>query len=572
MKPFVFKIGGEAGFGIMSAGLTFSKVATRSGYSVFNYAEYPSLIRGGHNVMQITFNAAPVRAPYQHTDFLVALNQETINRHAKEIPRGGGVLYDSDKNLNLDKLPSSTEQFPLPLNQIAREVGGSVLMRNTVALGASVALLGGDLKILKQLINDEFSKKSKALVEQNHQTAEAGYQAALQKYKKSVRPVLAPLPKRPPKIVLTGNDAVAFGAIAAGLQFASVYPMTPTSNILTILAAHQEEFGYIYKQPEDEISAINMAIGASFAGARAMTATAGGGFCLMVEGYGLAGMTETPIVIIEGMRPGPATGLPTWSEQGDLQFVLRAHQSDFPRIVLAPGDISECFDFTRQAFNLAEKYQTPVVVMIDKHLCESFASLSPFDYKKFKINRGKLILKKQDNFERYKITADGVSPRSFPGLGNDVVANSDEHDTRGYSSETMENRNNQMNKRMRKLATCAKVDMPRPRLYGPAEAPLTIVSWGSNQGAILEALADLADVNFLQLTWMNPFPAAAVARILGSARQVLNIECNYSGQMRGWIREQTGIRIKNNFLKYDGRPVYPEEVEREAKRVLKKSL
>ncbi|MDO8626405.1 MAG: 2-oxoacid:acceptor oxidoreductase subunit alpha [Candidatus Magasanikbacteria bacterium] len=570
MRPFVFKIGGEAGFGIMSAGLTFSKIATRSGYSVFNYSEYPSLIRGGHNLMQVTISKAVARAPYQHTDFLVALNQETIDRHQSELAPASGIVFDSDKNLDLKGLRSGINKFSLPLNQIAREVGGSLLMRNTVALGASVALLGGDLAILKQLISEEFAKKSEQIVAENHKTAEAGYKAALTKYKKFVRPVLKPLSKVKPQIVLTGNDAVALGAIAAGMQFASIYPMTPTSNILAILAAYQEEFGYIYKQPEDEISAINMAIGAAYAGARAMTATAGGGFCLMTEGYGLSGITETPLVIIEGMRPGPATGLPTWTEQGDLQFVLRAHQSDFPRIVLAPGDIQECFEMTRQAFNLAEKYQTPVVVMIDKHLCEGFTSLAPFIGKDFQIERGKLVLKKQANYERYALARDGISLRSIPGLGNNVIANSDEHDTRGYSNEEIENRNSQMEKRMQKLVTCAREDMPAPKFYGHKDAAITIVSWGSNKGAILEALPNLKDVNFLQLDWLNPFPAQAVAKILGRARQILNIECNYSGQMRGWIAEQTGIKINHSFLKYDGRPMYPEEVVREVKKVLKR--
>lgn len=569
-KPLVVKLGGEAGFGIMSVGLSFSKIATRSGYHVYTYAEYPSLIRGGHNVIQMTISEEPVRAPYLHTDFLIALNQETLERHGGEIVAGGGVVYDNAQKLDLNILPKKVNKFGLPLNELARTIGGSVLMRNTVAMGATMALLGADIAILNELIAEEFAKKGPEVIAKNHKTAQAGYDAALKNYGSFVRAAMPPLKKRPAKMVLTGNDAVALGAIAAGVQFAAIYPMTPTSAILAILAAHQEDFNYVYKQPEDEISAINMAIGASYAGARSMTATAGGGFSLMVEGYGLAGITETPLVIIEGMRPGPATGLPTWTEQGDLQFVLRAHQSDFPRIVLTPGDAQECFDMTMQAFNLAEIYQTPVVVMIDKMLCESFESLEPFTYTSYAVDRGKMVGKFQKNYERYAYAADGISPRSVPGVGNHLIANSDEHDTRGFSDEEIKTRVAMMDKRMRKLDVCKKNHMAAPVLHGPKNAALTIVSWGSNKGAILEALKELPNVNFLQLGWVNPFPAAAVEKILSKAKKLLNIECNFSGQMNNWIREQTGLKIKNNFYKYDGRPVYPEEVVREVKKLLKK--
>lgn len=569
MRPFVFKIGGEAGFGIMSSGLTFSKVVTRSGYYVYNYAEYPSLIRGGHNVMDVVIGKDKVRAPYLHTNFLVALNEETFDLHQNSLAPQAGVLYESEGTWQPKNINKNVDLFGMPLNRLARESGGVVLMRNTVALGASVALLGGSEELLVELIKQEFSRKKQDIIDKNLAAVKIGYEEAKKMFGKKIKAILTIRKKREDQMVLTGNDAVALGAIAGGLQFASIYPMTPTSNILAILAAHQEEFNYIYKQPEDEISAINMALGASFAGARTLTATAGGGFCLMVEGFGLAGITETPIVIVEGMRPGPATGLPTWTEQGDLHFVLNAHQSDFPRLVVAPGDIEEAFYITQQAMNLAEVYQTPVVIMIDKMLCESFEGLPAFDYKKFKINRGKLVLTKQENFDRYKITSDGISPRSVPGVGNHYVNNSDEHNEHGYSNEEADNRIKQMEKRMRKLETFIKKENIDPELHGPKNAKLTIVSWGSNKGAILEAMKELNldkkgkqvnNVNFLQIKWLNPFPAKQVEKVLKSAKNVLNIECNYSGQLLRLIREKTGINIKNNFLKYDGRPVFPEEI------------
>ena len=266
----------------------------------------------------------------------------------------------------------------------------------------------------------------------NKKAANLGYEYAKSEYSKNIKKVLVKKENPEKKMMLNGCEAVGLGAIAGGLQFAAIYPMSPISNILHVLAKYQEKYGYIYKQPEDEISAINMAIGAAYAGARSLTSTSGGGFCLMSEGYGLAGMTETPIVIVEGMRPGPATGLPTWSGQGDLQFVLHAHQGDFPRIVLAAGDIKESFYLTMKALNLAEKYQTPVVVLIDKNICDGDQSYPVFDISDYKLDRGKLTREKNDNFKRYEISDDGISVRSIPGVGNYFIANSDEHDEEGF--------------------------------------------------------------------------------------------------------------------------------------------
>lgn len=337
--------------------------------------------------------------------------------------------------------------------------------------------------------------------------------------------------------------------------------MSPISNILHVLAKHQEDYDYIYKQPEDEISAINMTIGASFAGARSMTATSGGGFALMSEGYGLAGITETPIVIIEGMRGGPATGIPTWSEQADLRFVLHAHQSDWPKIVLTPGDGEEIFHMTMEAFNLADRYQTTVVVLIDKNLCENDQTFEIFDSSNYVIDRGAMTREKIEDYKRYKLGSDdGISVRAIPGTGNFWVSNSDEHDEEGLSNEEIQNRKDQMEKRMRKLEVCKEKDMPRPTLYGPDNADLTIVSWGSNKGSIIQALKEFDNVNYLHINWVSPFPTEAITEILGKAKKILNMENNYTGEMKGLIREHTGINIENNYLKYDGRPFYVEEV------------
>lgn len=567
-KIFTFKIGGEAGFGVMSSGLSFSKLATRSGYYIFDYAEYPSIIRGGHNVMQVTVGSEPVGAPYQSTDLLVALNQETLNLHAEELKSGSGVIYDAEKCVLPATIPQGVNIFAVPINRIGKEIGNSFLLRNTVALGATAALLGGEIQILKDLLTEEFSKRHQELVGSNHKVAQAGYDYVVEHYSDKIKNTLKLQKKIPTQVVVTGNDALSLGAIVAGLQFAAIYPMTPINNILHTLAPLQEKYGFIYKQPEDEIAGINMAIGASFAGARSMVATAGGGFCLMVEGYGLAGMTETPLVIVEGMRGGPATGLPTWTEQGDLRFVLHAHQGEFPRIVLAAGDVNEAFSLITQAFNLADKYQTPVVVMVDKNLCESHQSVPPFDSKDYEIDRGKFTNKQESDYARYALAADGVSLRSVPGAGNMVIANSDEHDVTGYSSEEAENRIKQMEKRMKKLATCAKNDTPAPKIIGPKNADLTILSWGSNKGAILEAMKNFSNVNFLHITWMNPFPAKEVKNILEKSRRVLNIECGYGAQLAGLVKQHTGYEITDHLLKYNGRPFFPEEITARIKKAL----
>jgi 2-oxoglutarate ferredoxin oxidoreductase subunit alpha len=558
--PYSIKIGGEAGFGIMSAGSTVAKIATRSGYQIFSYAEYPSIVRGGHNVVQITFAPQPVYAQYQPTQLLVAFNQETIELHQHELVEGSLVLFDADKGMSLPQQPFQVTGIHVPFNHLATIHGGSTLMRNTVALGALVALLDGELSLLFALIEEEFGRKSERIVRANQNCAQAGYDHVKTHYIESCQSVLAPKAMEMPPMVLTANEAIALGAIAAGMQFSAIYPMTPTSNILHTLAPFQDKYSYIYKQPEDEISAINMALGAAFAGARSFVATAGGGFNLMAEGYGLAGITELPIVIVVGMRGGPATGLPTWTEQADLRFVLHASQGDFPRIVLAAGDAQEAFDQTMLAFNLADRYQTPVVILVDKHICECAISLPPFDVSSYVVDRGKLTFDEVEDFARYALSDDGVSLRSVPGSGNHFIANSDEHNEHGYSSESATNRVDQMNKRMSKLDACAKNDMAAPQLIGPSDAPITIVSWGSNKGAILEALRQLPQANFLHLTWMNPFPVEAVTNILSNAQYLICIENNYSSQLKGLIREHTGILILDTLQKFDGRPFYPEEI------------
>ena len=567
---FRLSIGGQAGQGIKATGLLLAKIATRLGKHVYTYSEFPSLIKGGHNLIQVSISKEQVFAPSKSTDFWITLDQNTLNVHLAEFQDSCSIIFDEEKNYDFTRINKKANLFPIPLSKLSKDAGGSQIMSNTVALGVAIALLGADLQIFKDLLLDEFGSKGEETVKVNQLAAQNGYTYALEHFAEKKKNILFKEDVVEQKIVVNANDAVALGAIAAGLQFAAIYPMSPISNILHILASNQEKFGFIYKQPEDEIAAINMAIGASLAGARSMTATSGGGFGLMVEGLGLAAMTETPIVVIDGMRPGPATGLPTWSGQGDLRFVLHAHQGDFPRIVLAAGDPLEAFYLTMQAFNLADKYQTPVIVLIDKNICEHDQSMPFFDTANYAIDQGKFTTEKEAEFERYKLSADGISLRSIPGSGNFFIANSYEHATIGYDSEEIKDINSQMSKRMTKLVTCAANEDTSPKLYGPQNADVTIVSWGSNKGSILQALKDFPNVNYLHLTWMSPFPDKAVRAVLEKCKYIINLECNYSAALAGLIKEKTGIEITDNFLKYDGRPFFPEEINEKLKSVLQK--
>jgi 2-oxoglutarate/2-oxoacid ferredoxin oxidoreductase subunit alpha len=567
---FSLTIGGQAGQGIKATGLLLAKIATRLGKHVYTYSEYPSLIKGGHNLTQVSISKEAVTAPRKSNDFWIAFDQNTLNVHLPEFSDGCEIIFDEERKYDLAQINKKANLLSIPLGKLAKDAGGSTIMSNTVALGATIALLGADLRVFKDLLQDEFGQKGEEMVKVNQLAAEKGYNYALEHFADKKKNILTKENVIEQKMVGNANDTVALGAIAAGLQFAAIYPMSPISNILHVLALYQEKFGYIYKQPEDEISAINMAIGASFAGARSMTATSGGGFSLMVEALGLSAMMETPIVVVDGMRPGPATGLPTWSGQGDLRFVLHAHQGDFPRIVLAPGDPIEAFYLTMQAFNLADKYQTPVIILIDKNICEHDQSMPIFDIKGYEIDRGKFTTKKEDGFERYKLSQDGISLRSVPGSGNFFIGNSYEHTTIGHDSEEISDINSQMHKRMTKLSTCANNEDISPKLYGPKDADVTIVSWGSNKGSILQALKDYPNVNYLHIAWMSPFPSKEVKTILEKSKHIVNVECNYSAALGGLIKENTGIEITDNLLKYDGRPFFPEEISKKLNSILKK--
>ncbi len=565
------RLGGPAGTGIMNTGLVFAKCCSRIGLHVFDYIEYPSLIRGGHNTYHVRAEDRPVYSQIRIVDILIALDEESLTLHKDELKEDSFVFYD-EKSVNPDRAGLKRGiRCPLPLKEIVTAAGGDEIMQNTVALAAALGVMSYPFPVFQQIIEESFKGKPSEVAAKNVEVARHGYEHARQEYGHLSHYKLSPV-KAPERMIVSGNEAVALGAIAAGLHFFAAYPMTPASNVLHTLAALQEKHDYVVKHAEDEISAVNMVIGAGYAGCRSMTATSGGGFALMNEGVSLAGITETPIVINEVMRGGPATGLPTWTGQDDLQWVLHAGHGEFLRIVLAPSDIEESFWMAAEAFNLAEKYQTPVLLITDKYLAESHKSVPVFDTSKVKIDRGKLLRKAPENFRRYQDTADGISPRTIPGVKNGLfLANSDEHDEYGWSTEEIAMRNKMVEKRARKQKAL-EAEMPQPRLIGLEHAELTFVTWGSNKGPILEAMRWLekegVKTNLLQITWLNPFPAATVTKLLQNAKRTLLVECNHDGQLGNVIREKTGILLTERLLKYDGRPFYPEEVYERAKKVI----
>ena len=561
-----FMVAGEAGQGVQSVGLILAKAFARGGYHVFADQDYESRVRGGHNFFRVRTSDSEVGAISEEIDILLALNQESVELHQRELVSGGVMVFDRDKARGIG---SDAHLFGVPLEVLAEKKAGSKLMANTVALGVAFGLVGYDLDIPADVLREHFGHSE--LGGNNVKAATEGYEYAINNFRQEFKQSLKPVGDQK-RMLLTGNEAIALGAIAAGCTFMAAYPMTPATSIMEYMASKSDELGLVVVQPEDEIAAINMIIGAAFAGARAMTATSGDGFALMVEGLGLAAMTETPIVVVIAQRPAPAVGLPTRTEQGDLQFVLTAAPGDFPRAVLAPGTIEDAFWLTVKAFNLAEKYQLAVILLTDQHLASSYSTVGKFDLSHVSIDRGLLLwqeIERPSEYRRHRITPSGISPRALPGGDALVVTDADEHDEEGHLTEDAATRTQMMLKRLRKLDSLRN-EIRRPLIYGPERAEVTLISWGSTCGALKEAVDILRgeglDVNFLHLNELWPFPAEAVSDILARARRSFVVENNASGQLAHLIRSETGIRADGNILKFDGRPFTPALIVSELKK------
>ncbi len=579
MTDLQWLVGGEAGYGIMTSGATVGKIFTRLGLSVFDYVEYPSLIRGGHNAYYVRGADFEISSQKKPVDILVALNRDTIDKHKSELSSTAAIIFDPNVvKIEPSEFGPTILLCPVPLLEITKQLQIDRLMINTVSIGASLALFSSDFSVLEQIMKDVFGRKGEQIVTENVNATKAGFDFVTKEFASKFAIKVQKTEQK--NLLIGGGEAVAFGAIRAGVKAAYIYPMTPINSIMITLTANALKYNIVTKEPEDEIAGLNMAIGSGFAGVRSMVATSGGGFSLMVEAVGLASQTETPVVIVMGMRPGPATGMPTWTGQGDLRFVMHAAQDDFPRVVLVPGDFEEAFEYSMKAFNLAEKYQMPVILLVDKYLMEGHGTVAAEQFKvqssKFKVERGKILsdedASKETDYKRYLLTDDGISPRSIPGQkGAIALSGSDEHDERGLYDEEAENRTKMMDKRFKKLETMLP-EIPGPEWYGNPDAPLTLVLFGSTKLPAMEAMRWLQkeniNVNILKISYILPFRSDLITPELKKAKKTLILEGNKTGQLEGLIREKTGMQFEHNFRKYDGRPFYPEEIVAKVKELI----
>jgi 2-oxoglutarate ferredoxin oxidoreductase subunit alpha len=575
---FAIGIGGEAGQGIATPGDILARIFARRGLNLNAYNAYQSIIRGGHTFLTIRASDGPVRSMGDKIDVLIPLNQDTMDRHLRLLKKGAVVLFETEK-IKPGAAADGVQICPLPMKQLT---AGNKLGGNTVAIAATLQMLGVEFKALEDALARIFKRKGDAVIAENVGIARAGYDYAAANFK--AFPFKAPnLGKG--NAVLTGNMAIAMGGIAAGVKFYAAYPMSPSTGVLMYMASHSRQLGIMVRQVEDEIGVMNMVIGAAHTGCRAMCATSGGGFALMTEAVGMAGMLETPVVCVDVQRAGPATGVPTKTEQGDLWQALGAGQGDYPRIIVAPTDQLDAFKCIPELFNLCDKYQCPGLVLSDLLISEGTASVDPKELNfKPKIDRGEIIFPNSngngdsanpfgganDNaYLRYKLTESGISPRAVPGTpGHIHVAASDEHDEDGtLISDEFTNptkRREMVEKRARKMETVLAQIAP-PKLVGPESAAVTLVGWGSTEGVIREAVEKLAAeegivANQLAVKWIVPFHADEITRILSRSKKVIVVENNYSGQFARYLRSETGFAAHGHIRKYDGEPFMPHHI------------
>jgi len=547
---YTIKITGPAGMGLKTSGVVMSKILLAHGFDLCDYTEYPSLIRGGHNTYQVSFSKGKISAPYYYVDLLFSLKEKHWGQHLAEFKKESLVFGDEKGKLIKGKF------LELPLGEMIKTLGHP-LVGNTVCLGVATFLFGLDEKLSEKVINEYFGKRAKI----NIKAFRMGYNYGKEKYSKYLRKIELPEKKRELEFY-DGNEAFGWGFLAGGGNFYAAYPMTPASGLLTFLANKQREYEVKVDLPEDEIAVANIGAGASFAGARAAVGTSGGGYALMNECVSFCGIAEIGLVFYVAMRVGPATGMPTWTAQGDLLYTIFSGHGEFPKVVLAPGDRAESFEAGWMSLNLADNLQTPVIVLSDKFLAEGASGIEDLKDQKVKIDRGELIDKVTGKYYRYETKFKcGRSPRTIPGVeGGVFLANSYEHDKSGLSTEDAKLASEMSKKRMRKLKTAQKFT-PKPVLYGSKKPKKLIVSWGSNKGPIMEAmkLLDDSSLGFLHIKTVWPLDDE-VKKIINRAGKVVVVEANQTGQLCMLLAMVFGIRIDDRILKFDGRPFFPEEL------------
>jgi 2-oxoglutarate ferredoxin oxidoreductase subunit alpha len=561
---YSIKIGGEAGQGIQTIGDTLSKVFSRCGYHVFTHQDYMSRVRGGHNFYQIRVSDREISASRGPIDILVAFDSESILLHGGELSEIGLVVYDSAA---IKEKYDGPQFFDVPLLDLATKGGGDKIMVNTVATGTILGMLGLGTDIFLDILRDTLGKKGEPVFEANVRAAQAGHEFA---GRECLRCEFSASAIGPKKMLIGINEAVGLGALASGCKFYSAYPMTPSTGIMLYIASKAREYGVIVEQAEDEIAAINMALGASFAGVRAMTGTSGGGFALMVEGLSLAAMTETPIVIALAQRPGPATGLPTRTEQGDLLFALHAGHGEFPRVIFAPGTPEQALFLTNKAFDLAQKYQIPVFILTDQYLSDSQLTYDELSLDKLAYVDWRATESEMDGLKEYKrhlLTDYGISPFARPGASRHlVVTDSDEHDEDGHLIEGAPTRIQMVDKRLFRKMPLIRSEIAPPVFYGESKPDIILAGWGSTYGIMQEAVHSLSDtkkIAMLHFSEIFPFPSNHgfdYLEILKKAKMTICVEQNASGQFGQLMRAETGFEFTGKINRYDGRPFLLEEL------------
>jgi 2-oxoglutarate/2-oxoacid ferredoxin oxidoreductase subunit alpha len=554
-EDLTIRICGEAGQGTQTLGIALCKLFKRNGLHLFAHQDVMSRIRGGNNFTQVRISSKSLYTLRQKADIIVALDKASVALHKPSLASGGAFVLDKNKF----KINSGEKYlFDVPLFDLAQKTGGSDILINSVAFGLLAGMTGADLCDAQEILKDLFSDKSEEIIKKNKEAAQAGFDFCKSHFM-SGRFLLKKGPVQQ-GLLMNGNEALAMAAVRAGCKFYSAYPMSPSTSIMNMVAHYAKKFNIVVEQAEDEIAAINMALGASFAGVRAMCATSGGGFALMVEGLSLAGMTETPIVIVDAQRPAPATGFPTRTEQADLDFLIHAGHGEFAKVVYAPGTAEQAFVLTVKAFNIAEKYQVPVMIMTDQHLAESSRDIPMFDLDKAKVKR--YIISKKDSekvrdYKRYKLTPSGISPLAVPSWIQEVIyVDSDEHTEEGHITEDAAIRTQMVKKRFHKKMAGLSREVEKPFTYNLKGAKTILIGFGSTYGVMQEASEALKQekIGLIHLSQVWPFPAKALLSLLKNAKNVLTVENNAAGQLSRLIRRETGIKVPNSILKFDGRP------------------
>ncbi len=577
---FVVAIGGAPGQGIDTAGKNLSQLCARHGLHVFAYSAYQSLIRGGHTFLTIRISSEPVSNHGDKVDLIIALDRNSLEKHVPHVRPGGAIIYNSD---NVKQAPErdDIQLCPIPYKEYSSVIEDRKLQRaclNMCLLGAALELVGVDSTMLEEIITAALLKrKGQEVVDANISVATAGYEHAIQHFTQFDTKIEK---HGPPLAFGQGNSLMAMGGAAAGVKFYCAYPMSPSTGVLRWMARNARDLNIMVRQCEDEISVVNMVIGAAHAGCRAMCATSGGGFALMSEAIGSAGMMEIPIVVINVQRGGPSTGLPTKTEQGDLWQILGASQGDFPKIVVAPTSIIDGFNTIPELFNLVDKFQCPGMVLSDLMLGEGYTTFDPDSINwQPEIDRGEMITElgqADGEYLRYQITDSGISPRAIPGTVDHVhVVATDDHDEDGglISDEFTDphKRRDIMEKRQRKMDGIVEL-LPPPTLEGPEDAEVTLIGWGSTHGVISEAAQmlnkDGIKTNHIQFKWLYPMDEDAVNEVLANSGHAIIVECNYTGQFARFLRGETGFKADGHIRKYDGEPFMPHHIVDGARELL----